>query len=307
MSCPENIITVPNGVADIIVDTDAYCEVDDQFALAYLLRSPEKVNIVGIIAAPFYIPVPTGPVSSAEEGMEKSYDEIIEVLKAADREDLIPIVKKGCKGYLSDSISNCDNEGVRFIIEKSKQYTKENPLYIVGMGCPVNIISAMLIDPSITDRIVVTLLGGRKDTWGEFNFDQDPIATKLLYESDLKFVQTPAFGGVIDSFNISVNALKEKIEGKNKLCDFLYGRFYNIVINIKKGEMFWSRVLFDVIAAAWMLDKGGRFITTELTPKPHLADDKSYVTDATRPLMRKVTAIDHEAIFEDMFQKLING
>ena len=42
----------PTGCVDMVLDTDAFNEVDDQFAIAYLLRS-EKLNPVGICAAPY--------------------------------------------------------------------------------------------------------------------------------------------------------------------------------------------------------------------------------------------------------------
>ena len=44
----------PTGKVDAILDTDAYNEIDDQFALAYLLRSEESVRLRAITAAPFY-------------------------------------------------------------------------------------------------------------------------------------------------------------------------------------------------------------------------------------------------------------
>ena len=43
----------PTGTVDVLLDTDTYNEIDDQFALAYMMKSPEKLNIVGITAAPF--------------------------------------------------------------------------------------------------------------------------------------------------------------------------------------------------------------------------------------------------------------
>ncbi|MCL1796700.1 MAG: nucleoside hydrolase, partial [Clostridia bacterium] len=61
---------------DMVLDTDAYNEVDDQFALAYALLSPEKLNVKAIYAAPFSNDRSTGP----EDGMEKSYDEIVRLL-----------------------------------------------------------------------------------------------------------------------------------------------------------------------------------------------------------------------------------
>lgn len=44
----------PLNKVDVVLDTDAYNEVDDQFAIAYLLSAKEKLNTLAIYAAPFY-------------------------------------------------------------------------------------------------------------------------------------------------------------------------------------------------------------------------------------------------------------
>ena len=45
-------LSKPTGRIDVVLDTDTYNEVDDQFALAYLLCSKEKANVKAICAAP---------------------------------------------------------------------------------------------------------------------------------------------------------------------------------------------------------------------------------------------------------------
>ena len=49
-------LTAPAHIVDAVLDTDAYNEVDDQYAIAYMLRSPERVNLKAIYAAPFSNP-----------------------------------------------------------------------------------------------------------------------------------------------------------------------------------------------------------------------------------------------------------
>ena len=63
----------PTGTVDVLLDTDAFNEIDDQFAISYLLLAKEKLNTVGICAAPFFNSLSDGPA----DGMEKSYDEIL--------------------------------------------------------------------------------------------------------------------------------------------------------------------------------------------------------------------------------------
>ena len=61
-------LSVPEGKIDVVLDTDAYNEIDDQFAIAYLLRSADKLNTKALYAAPFYNSHSNGP----EDGMERS-------------------------------------------------------------------------------------------------------------------------------------------------------------------------------------------------------------------------------------------
>ena len=61
------------GRVDAVLDTDAYNEIDDQFALSYMLAYPERINLLAVTAAPFF----NERSSSPEDGMLKSYEEII--------------------------------------------------------------------------------------------------------------------------------------------------------------------------------------------------------------------------------------
>ena len=38
---------------DVILDTDLYNEIDDQFALAYILKSKDKIKLNAVTLAPF--------------------------------------------------------------------------------------------------------------------------------------------------------------------------------------------------------------------------------------------------------------
>ena len=75
------LLEKPAGVARAVLDTDAFNEIDDQFAIAYALKSPERISLEAIYAAPFL----NGKSESPEDGMEKSYDEIRKLLSSHQR------------------------------------------------------------------------------------------------------------------------------------------------------------------------------------------------------------------------------
>lgn len=70
-------LSVPEGKIDVIIDTDTYNEIDDQFAVSYLLKSSDKLNTKAIYAAPFLNANSISPT----DGMEKSYNEILKLLE----------------------------------------------------------------------------------------------------------------------------------------------------------------------------------------------------------------------------------
>ena len=64
-----NRLNKPAGPVDVVLDTDTYNEIDDQYALSYLVKSGDKLHLKAVYAAPFFNEKSTGP----EDGMEKSY------------------------------------------------------------------------------------------------------------------------------------------------------------------------------------------------------------------------------------------
>lgn len=40
-----------NTAVDVVMDTDAYTEIDDLYAIAYLLKHDERINVKGFCAA----------------------------------------------------------------------------------------------------------------------------------------------------------------------------------------------------------------------------------------------------------------
>ena len=111
----------PQGPVDMVLDTDAYNEIDDQFAIAYMMKSPEQLNVKAIFAAPFFNANSTSPA----DGMERSYQEILNLLRLMGREDFIPNVYRGSLGYLPDEKTPVDSDAARKLVEISKEYSAD--------------------------------------------------------------------------------------------------------------------------------------------------------------------------------------
>ena len=209
-------LSVPKGKIDVVLDTDTYNEIDDQFALAYLLTSKEKLNTKAIYAAPFFNARSNGP----EEGMEKSYAEIKKILSfMKEKVDAF----KGSKSYLPDENTPVESDAADDLIKRAKSYSAEKPLYVVAIGAITNIASALIKAPEIAENIVIVWLGGHArhfhDT-NEFNMKQDIAAARVIMKSGAPFVQLPCMG-VVSGFTVSKPELEYWFKGKNELADYL--------------------------------------------------------------------------------------
>ena len=301
-------LTPPNEKVDVILDTDTYNEIDDQFAIAYLLRSGEKLNTIGFVAAPFFYsdaPFFNKKSSSPEEGMLKSYNEILKISELANASEYKNRTYKGSYMFLKDETTPVPSEGVNFIIDTAKKYSPEKPLYIVAIGAITNIASALLLAPEIKENIVVVWLGGHAYHMAntkEFNMCQDKAAARVVMNSGVALVQLPC-AGVVDRFATSRYELEHWLGGVNPLCDYLLKNTINEAERYAFGKP-WTRVIWDVTAVAWLLNKDNRFMYDELRPYAIPQDNDIYSFDPDRRKIRYVTSIRRDALFEDLFLKL---
>jgi inosine-uridine nucleoside N-ribohydrolase len=294
-------LTAPKGCVDVILDTDAYNEIDDQYAIAYLLTYGEKLNIKGICAAPFL----NEKATSVADGMEKSFYEIHKILRLARREELIPITYRGSEVFLPDEQTPVVSDAARFMAELANQYTPENPLYIVALGAITNVASALLMNPAMKENTVIVWLGGHAHHMShtkEFNMQQDVASARVVFGCGVPVVQLPCMG-VVDVLRTSRYELEHWLYGKNELCDYLVENATREAESYAAGKP-WTRVIWDVTPVAWLVAGDRPFMTEDLRPIPIPEYDHTYRFDESRHLMRYVTSIDRDAIFEDLFYRL---
>lgn len=295
------LLTVPTGKIDVVLDTDAYNEIDDQFAISYLLRSSDKLNTVAIYAAPFFNERSSNP----KDGMEKSYHEILKLLDLAGESEMKNLVFKGSENYLPSATEPVSSSAVENLCQRAQSYTAEHPLYVVAIGAITNTASALLMDPSIAEKIVVVWLGGNAHhipACKEFNMYQDVAAARVVMSCGVPFVQLPC-RGVVSEFRISKPELEYWLLGKNSLADYLVQNTISAAEEYAAGTP-WTRIIWDVTAVAWLLNENDRFMESEIIPTP-IPEPDSYTQNPNGHLMRYVYSIDRDALMTDLIQKLI--
>ena len=292
-------LSVPKGKIDVVLDTDAYNEIDDQFAIAYLLRSKEKLNTKALYAAPFFNDNSTGP----KHGMEQSYDEILKLLDLLDEK---VDVFRGSESFLPDEKTPVISPAARDLAERANAYSPENPLYVVAIAAITNVASAILLNPAVAENTVVVWLGGHAldfhDTY-EFNMFQDVAAARVVMKSGVPFVHLPCMG-VVSSFTISKPEIEYWLKGKNALADHLADYTIEVADSYGKGTS-WTRCIWDVTAVAWLLNDSNRFMFTRFEPTPIPTYDNYYANNPTGLPMTYVYYIKRDALMTDLIRKII--
>ncbi|MDN3689809.1 nucleoside hydrolase [Cyclobacterium jeungdonense] len=284
----------PQGKVQVVIDTDTYNEIDDQFAVVYGLLSPDQMEVKAIYAAPYL----NNRSVSPKDGMEKSFEEIERLLDklAMKRENY---VYRGSDAFLESLDKPIESPAAKDLI--SKAMNSEGPLYVLTLGAPTNVASAILLEPEIIHKIVVVWLGGKGLNWKtatEFNLMQDPIASQILFDSGVPLIQIPT-QPVTSHLATTVAEIETYLKGKGEIGDYLV----EIFNDYNKGDPFgWSKVIWDISAIAYVINPG--WFNTEIRSSPLLTDQLTYSFDNTRHLYRVATYLNRDRIFGDMFKKI---
>ena len=102
------------GLLRAVLDTDTYNEIDDQFALVQAMLSPDRIALEAIYAAPFHNSRSTGP----EDGMDKSYEEILRLLARMGRSP-DGFVFRGVQDYVGPAKEPRDGDAVNDLIARA--------------------------------------------------------------------------------------------------------------------------------------------------------------------------------------------
>ena len=282
-------------IIDVILDTDTYNEIDDQYALAYAMLSKKKVNLLSVNAAPFFNNRSSGPC----DGMEKSYNEIFNIMKLTDAEMAAQVpVYRGSTRFMTSKTDIVESDACDNII--NTVMSRETPVVIVAIGAITNVASALAKEPEIAKRSAVIWLGGhaleRPDT-KEFNLRQDIPGAQVLFDSRIPFLQIPC-DGVCSSFITTPAELDYYLKGNNELCDYL--------CSITGDYINWgyarSKVVWDVTAIGCMTLPSSMEIVE--IPCPFVTSDCRYAFDSARHHYLYVRKIRRDPLYADLFRTL---
>ena len=275
---------------NIILDTDLYNEIDDQIALAYVLKSKDTLNLEAVTIAPF-----TKGQYNTKTSIDKSYEVAKKIFKMCNEEN-DEIIFKGATEYFTND-SDQINEAVNKIIEIAK---KNDKTYILSIGCITNIALAIKKEPSIIKKIEVIWLGTNflfmKNN--DFNFRQDVEAVRYVFDSKVKITIIPTYP-VSYGLMISKYELESRIRNANELCNYFCDIFTD-----DYGTEEIRRVIWDISVVAYMINEEW-FKTMEISC-PKIKEDTSFKLTKFRHKIKFVQRLDSNKIYDDLFSKIMN-
>ena len=172
---------------DVIFDTDANNEVDDQHAIAYLLLSEDTFRVLALT---------TNTTKNGGDIASQSL-EARRVEKLVGRED-VPVID-GADGSFEQILPHIGEEtydgcrAVDLIVREARRHSARKPLTLIAVGKLTNVALALAEDPSIAPRIRLVWLGTQYPDPGEYNFENDIAAANYVLDSPVPMEVAPTF------------------------------------------------------------------------------------------------------------------
>ncbi len=285
----------PTGRCDVVIDTDAANEIDDQFAIVHALLS-DVLNVEAIYAAPFH--APWTETSGPDEGMELSYQEILRVLEKMLKE-FTGATLRGSTEFMDAPDQPVRSEAVEDLVARAMA-DRDGLLYVLALGAVTNVASAILTEPDIVRRVVVIPLGGspyESGSYADMNFTEDVHAVRVLFDSGVPVVHVVGYV-VSEMMRTTEPEMARYVKGRGEIGDCLYQLYRDQVPDVP-GR---SKPLWDMAVGAWLMNPD--WTQSHLTPSPIFNEGLRYSFNPTRHPVRVLRSVDRDAVFRDLFEKL---
>lgn len=166
----------------VILTTDIGAEMDDQWTLAHLALAPE-IELRGIVTT--HAP---GLGAPAAESAAKVAREVLRRMLPSGV--AAPPVFPGSSSALKSQTVPQSNAGVEFMIRQSRSFTSQRRLGVLVTGAATDVASALLVDPSLAERVEIIAMGfdaypAGGDSW---NVKNDSAAWRVLLASNAPIV-----------------------------------------------------------------------------------------------------------------------
>lgn len=295
----------------LIYDTDANNELDDQFALMYLLVNGSTFDLEGVT------------VNATKSGgeIDEHYEEAKRILQLGQRYEQIPLLKgaDGSFESIRGKVGEPEYDGkyaVDFIIEQANQNNEEE-LILLAVGKLTNVALALEKDPGIASKMRVVWLGSNYPKPGEYNQDSDTISMNYVLNTKVPFeMVTVRYGepSGTDAVKVTKEEINKNLPGIGpKINSPITGRhggefytFGDYAVSLFEHIDYHgdppSRALFDMVAAAIL--KNPKWGEKSRIPAPILIDNQWVERPDNQRRIWLWENFDKDGVMADFYQTL---
>jgi inosine-uridine nucleoside N-ribohydrolase len=282
----------------VILTTDCGTEMDDQWAIAHLALLPH-VDLRGIVTThAFNMP------ESKSEFSRKSAQDVIDRLGLASP----PPVIAGSPVALPDRQTPRPNPGTDLILAESTGYSPESRLVVLTIGAATDTASALLLDPTLKDRIEILSMGFNTYPEGtdEWNVKNDIPAWQAMLDSGAPVT----IGGAdvcLHGLVLNPEQAEERLRDTGPVGGFLVKLLRDFVNNedsmveqVTGRPDSWP--VWDEIVVAHLLG----LTRANSVPRPKLLDDMQFDLSAADPAdtIEWITEVDSDGLWGDLASRL---
>jgi len=280
----------------VVLSTDVGNEIDDQWAITYLLLQP-KFQVLGVMSA-------HAPTIAAPAG-RTSHRILVDVVENRLGMRTHPPLVEGGSDPLENSKSGKRSPAVDFLISTSRRFTKDKRLTVLMIGAATDVGSAILIDPTIVDRIRVIQMGFTNEQGGEeFNVANDVHAVQAILNSKVPLVIGP---GDVCRANLSLGfqQTRKMLASRGVIGSWLWEEYqawyFRVVKPMRVDDFTKSWPIWDDITLAYVLG----MTTQHNLPRPRMRDNMTFETAGDSGDVIWITDVDENRMWSD-FLKLVD-
>ena len=215
-----------------------------------------------------------------------------------------PLIEGGSEP-LETAVTGKPSPAVDFLIQTSRKFSKDKRLTVFIIGAATDVASAILLDPSIVDRIRIVQMGFTNEQGGdEFNIANDIHAVQAILNSSVPLVIGP--GDVCRaSLSLKFDEARKMLEHRGAIGSWLWEEYqawyFRVVKPMRVNDFSKSWVIWDNIVLAYVLG----MTTQHNSSRPKLRDDMKLENVQTVREVTWITDIDEARLWAD-FLKLVD-
>jgi inosine-uridine nucleoside N-ribohydrolase len=299
----------PSNRPRVLFDSDANNEMDDQYAIAYLLLNGDAFDVDAI----------TVNRTRGGGGIEEHAREAERIVTLAGLGGRLPVFRgaSGSFDEIKDQVTQPRFDGSDAVDEIIRRAHAQDSrrLLLLPVGKLTNIALALKKDPSIAPKVRIVWLGSNYPEPGEYNQENDEPSVQYVMDSAAEFeIALVRYGTPYGTAAVLANLdeVKKRLPGKGpRATEPVIGRHggsfrtfgdyaVNLFSNMPGSPR--ERALFDMAAVA--IVKNPKWATARKIPAPALVKGKWVERPANTRQVVIWENFNREAIMADFYRTM---